>query len=411
MTISKLGDDLLVEILIRSFPDPSSACRSQSVCKRWKTLISSARFNRRFVSHHQSINNEPKPPVLVATNDPESVVRGFLPTPSIDRVGRPEHFTVWDSLDDLLLCGFAETGGIRSHDEIFRSYLLCNPFTKQWVALPLAPERPVGYEKLVVSLACERRSSGSVSNHIDLDYRFRVVCTYQHINSIKLDVFCSETGEWMKEALVLDGVLRHRRANVVSCNGVVFLPYRIAQNEVYEPFIAAIDPFRLDAPPTSIDVTTPLSGGKQWWNISVSKGALHMIVYEDGTAPKGARIVLSVWRLDEEEDGTIIWRKVCDGPVKLGNFRLQGLCLVAALHPQKPEVVFFQHLDSGRECGQLSCNLGTGGEMEFVAELQVVPGWRMLQLQPKLTGWNTPIPKYRVMYDGSYSCWAQSKRS
>ncbi|CAI0469298.1 unnamed protein product [Linum tenue] len=408
MTISKLVDDLLVEILIRSFPNPSSACRSQSVCKRWKAVISSPRFNRRFVSHHQSTNNEPKPPVLVATNDPESVVRGFVPTPSINRVGGPEHFT------DLLLCGFAEAGGIRSHHEIFRSYLLCNPFTKQWAALPLAPERPVGYEKLVVSLACQRRSSGgSVSNYIDLDYRFRVVCTYQHVNSIKLDVFCSETGEWTKEALVLDGVLRYQRTNVVSCNGVVFLPYRRAQkNEVYyEPFIAAIDPFRLlDAPPTSIDVTTPLSGGKRWWNISVSKGALHMIVCEDGTGPKGARIVLSVWRLDEEDDGTMIWRKVCDGPVKLGNYRLQGLCFVAALHPQKPEVVFFNHWASDPECGQLSCNLGTGGEMEFVAELQVFPGWRMFQLQPKISGWDTPILKYQVMYDGSYSCWAQSKR-
>ncbi|CAI0553670.1 unnamed protein product [Linum tenue] len=206
MTISNLGDDLLVEILILSFPNPRSACRSKSVCKRWKTVISSPRFNRRFVSHHQSIN-EPKPPILLASNDPESVIRGFLPTPapSANRLGRPRHFMVFDSLDDLLLCGFAEAGEILSHDEIFRSYLLCNPFTKQWVALPLAPERPAGYKSLVPSLVCDSNinldlGDGQAFAHSS-DYRFRVVCMYQHSNSTKLDVFCSEIGEWMKEAL------------------------------------------------------------------------------------------------------------------------------------------------------------------------------------------------------------------
>ncbi|CAI0553508.1 unnamed protein product [Linum tenue] len=206
MTISNLGDDLLVEILILSFPNPRSACRSKSVCKRWKTVISSPRFNRRFVSHHQSIN-EPKPPILLASNDPESVIRGFLPTPApgANRFGRPQHFMVFDSLDDLLLCGFAEAGEILSHDEIFRSYLLCNPFTKQWVALPLAPERPAGYKSLVPSLVCDSNinldlGDGQAFAHSS-DYRFRVVCMYQHSNSTKLDVFCSEIGEWMKEAL------------------------------------------------------------------------------------------------------------------------------------------------------------------------------------------------------------------
>ncbi|CAL1398325.1 unnamed protein product [Linum trigynum] len=414
MTISNLGDDLLVEILILSFPNPRSACRSKSVCKRWKTLISSPRFNRRFVSHHQSIN-EPKPPILVASNDPESVIRGFLPTPapSANRYGRPQPFIVFDSFDDLLLCGFAEAGEIRSHDEIFRSYLLCNPFTKQWVALPLAPERPVGYKSLVPSLVCDSNinldlGDGQVFTHSS-DYRFRVVCMYQHNDSTKLDVFCSEIGEWMKEALVLDGILKPPRIDIVSCNGAVFLSYLRAQASVYEPCVVAINPFRLDAPPTPIDVTTPLFD-KQWsWNISVSKGALHMIVYEDHgtTLTICAGIVLSVWRLDDGDHLTF-WRKVCEGPVRLGNFRLPSMCFVAALHPEKPEIVFFQHLDSGPEGGQLSCNLGTGGEIEFVSELQYFLRWRMFQ--SKVYCWYTPIPRYQVlrgMYDGSYSCWVQ----
>ncbi|CAI0400224.1 unnamed protein product [Linum tenue] len=47
--ISKLGDDLLEKILIRSFPNPRSAGRSKPVCKRWNSLISHAGFNRGFV--------------------------------------------------------------------------------------------------------------------------------------------------------------------------------------------------------------------------------------------------------------------------------------------------------------------------------------------------------------------------
>ncbi|CAN0893203.1 hypothetical protein LINGRAHAP2_LOCUS18015 [Linum grandiflorum] len=39
--ISELGDDLLVEILILSFPNPKSASRCQAVCKQWNSLISS----------------------------------------------------------------------------------------------------------------------------------------------------------------------------------------------------------------------------------------------------------------------------------------------------------------------------------------------------------------------------------
>ncbi|CAI0412582.1 unnamed protein product [Linum tenue] len=55
--INKLGDDLLVEILIRSFPNPKPACRSKLVCKRWRSLIAHpVIFNRRFVAHHKTSN-------------------------------------------------------------------------------------------------------------------------------------------------------------------------------------------------------------------------------------------------------------------------------------------------------------------------------------------------------------------
>ncbi|CAL1369233.1 unnamed protein product [Linum trigynum] len=101
--ISKLGDDLVKEILIRSFPNPRSACRSKPVCKRWNSLISHARSNRRcgFVSHHRS-NNDGQPPLLLCKDNPLPSLISFLPVPDEFR----SSFVVWDSFKDLILCGF-----------------------------------------------------------------------------------------------------------------------------------------------------------------------------------------------------------------------------------------------------------------------------------------------------------------
>ncbi|CAI0421060.1 unnamed protein product [Linum tenue] len=148
--ISKLGDDLLTEILVRGFPNPRSACRSRAVCKQWRSLISDPCFGRRFLSYHQSMNTHP-PPKLLHSTDRKSALLSFLPWPA-DCASDIEYeltrFAVFDCFKDLLLCGFWEPG------------------------------------------------DGS-------EYRFRVVCIYQDVNSMKLDVFSSESGEWTKEALVL----------------------------------------------------------------------------------------------------------------------------------------------------------------------------------------------------------------
>ncbi|CAI0546394.1 unnamed protein product [Linum tenue] len=105
--VSTLGDDLLGEILIR-LPDTKSAFRCKPVCKRWRSLISSPSFSRRFVSHHQSTGE--------ARTSASSY--GRRQRPAIDK----------------------------NCSELGRTYVLCNPFTKQWMALPLAPEKAVGYE-------------------------------------------------------------------------------------------------------------------------------------------------------------------------------------------------------------------------------------------------------------------------
>ncbi|CAI0421064.1 unnamed protein product [Linum tenue] len=148
--ISKLGDDLLTEILVRGFPDPRSACRSRAVCKQWRSLISDPCFGRRFLSYHQSMNKHP-PPKLLHSTDTKSVSLSFIPWPA-DCASNIQlelaSFAVFDCFKDLLLCGFGELGYRHTSAELGRTYLLCNPFTKQWMALPLAPDRPVGHSGL-----------------------------------------------------------------------------------------------------------------------------------------------------------------------------------------------------------------------------------------------------------------------
>ncbi|CAI0416948.1 unnamed protein product, partial [Linum tenue] len=130
-----LGEDLLVEILIRGLPNPRSACRGKLVCKLWSSLISNPRFNRNFVSYHQITNQLNHPPMPSDPYELHLIIRNFLP-PMPKQVS--DTITVLDCNQDLVLCGFWDVDPYQVRERS-RSYLVCNPFTKQWIALPLAP--------------------------------------------------------------------------------------------------------------------------------------------------------------------------------------------------------------------------------------------------------------------------------
>ncbi|CAI0449817.1 unnamed protein product [Linum tenue] len=165
--ISSLGDDLLTEILIR-LPNYRFAFWCKPVCKRWRSLISSPSFSCRFISHHRSMDRLPA--LLLHTDDasdPQSAIMRFIPSMPF-RVRAC--FKILDCFKDLLLCGFMDVkyrrdrkdpDEIKNYHKLGRTYLVCNPFTKQWMALPLAPEKPMGYEAPVTRLVCEPLSSNS----------------------------------------------------------------------------------------------------------------------------------------------------------------------------------------------------------------------------------------------------------
>ncbi|CAI0467893.1 unnamed protein product [Linum tenue] len=225
--ISNLGDDLLLEILIR-LPSPSSAARCTPVCQRWRSLVSAPLFINRFVSVRITAPVEPIS-LITSPDSPPKPILSFLPhlPPNVRR-----RFKVVDSFNDLVLCGYSD----QIEDGYgCTAYSICNPFTKQWVALPLAPRKPLNL-RVIARLVCKPRNSkrfeldddGESSWFDYSDYEFRVVLMYRWQpywqGSTAVDVFSSGSWGWTEAVRVLDHPQVGPRGakNVVSCNGELF---------------------------------------------------------------------------------------------------------------------------------------------------------------------------------------------
>ncbi|CAI0422730.1 unnamed protein product [Linum tenue] len=392
--ISKLRDDLLVEVLIR-VPEPSSRCRCKLVCKQWNSLLSDPYFVPRFDHHRNHIET----PLL-----PSDTFLSFLPVPDELR----KDFRIFDAFKDLLLCGFAELLA-SPNCEADRSYLLCNPSTKQWMALPLAPEMPPRYFFITLArLVCEPRGCSQGGQSL-VRHRFRVVCMHQSTTRfVRVDVFCSESGKWIKDALNFSGYGDIYSKTVISCNGELFWTYfgnKFEDAAGSIPLLAAVNPFRLDIPPTHIDASTASFSQKTLWNFGVSQDALHLVVFELKRSSCGGPSLLSVWRLEEDRKS---WSRRYETKVDLSRFKHKPKHEVEVidLHPGKPEIVFLRFIDYSQasESAIWSCNLRSGESEIFCKISKASPRWRVFE--QRLSCWPIPIPRYeelRGMYDGSYS--------
>ncbi|CAI0546805.1 unnamed protein product [Linum tenue] len=324
--------------------------------------------------------------------------------------------TVLDCNKDLVLCGFRDDlGKDYEKSERSRSYLVCNPFTKQWIALPLAPRKPpAGSYRDQARLVCQPRIShkldlgddgggGHEATTVYFEHRFRVVCTYEKSRFVdsKLHVFCSESGKWGKETLACCNTLV--LGPLVSCNEELFWKYYELHGSLGFS-VARFNPFRLDMPPTSVNPPRAFLHAKTDWSVYVSQGALHIVAVENRTVPA---VRLSVWRL--EEDGRS-WRKQFEGSLsKTSKYRdydiVGGFCPLG-LHPNNPEIAFF-HCTAGENKNAVLCYDWRREELKvFCHALRV--------LQPRVCCWPGPIPRYKELqgvYDGSYSFWFQTKRA
>ncbi|CAI0546481.1 unnamed protein product [Linum tenue] len=424
--ISKLGDDLLEEILVRSFPHPRSACRSKSVCKRWNSLISRSRFNSRFVAHHRS-RNEGQPPLLLLSKDdalplPSSLL-SFLPVPDEFR----SNFVIWDSFKDLLLCGFRYSAWDDNHERA-RSLLICNPFTEQWVALPLPPETSSCRTYATKEVKLIGREVGN-ANGLDLgdgqvfvypDYRFRVLVRYGRDGCdwlpwiSELQVFCFESRKW---STIMDGPLAPNAASLDD--GKLYW----VDCEVHSG-ILRFDPFHPNMHPTTVGsenyfvMWEPVS--HYFWS---SHGASYVVLHDQSGSLGPYPDVFMVRRWEE---GRMTWNLCYE--VSLEELKRNSgpeveeleVVSVLAQHSERPEILFLEchrdpkfrkteiyfdpTFDGVIETVVFSCNLTTG-KLELVADQRPCTFLgRWMVLQPGTTCFSTPIPSYEKllgMYDGS----------
>ncbi|CAL1405025.1 unnamed protein product [Linum trigynum] len=417
--ISTLGDDedLLVEILIR-LPGSKSALQCKSVCRRWNALISAPYFSLRFVSHHQSLSADESEQPVLTISQVRRLISSFLPFP----YGTESRFSVLDSVKDLLLLGFWDRE--TSDQELRRTHLVCNPFTKQWVALPLAPKMAARYSRYrwVVKLVCE-----------PLD-EFRVVRMYNPMTTVrggraKVDVyiFCSRSRRWTKSVLTLDanlmcwGCTAYER--VVSTNGKFYWLIGTLVRGV----VVKWDPFCRDYGTTfpMLLEGCQLDSQMRCYGPWISEGAVHIVCKETSMSS----MLLSVWRLVEDGKGGGCWRKEyevlwsndlsctrksSDGG---GSSEIETLDLrfdrAVGMHPEKPEIVFLLAFHSNpRDSAILSWNF-RNSELEFVTyqdddePKHFIPQDEKV-FQPRVGFWPSLIAsceKLRNVYNGSYSCW------
>ncbi|XBI75506.1 hypothetical protein VPH35_068871 [Triticum aestivum] len=86
-------DDLLMEILVRLPPRPSSLPRVSSVCKRWRRIVSDPQFLRRFCAHHR------EPPIVGVFFNSSFIETPFRSTLNPPDLIPPELFS--PRLDDI----------------------------------------------------------------------------------------------------------------------------------------------------------------------------------------------------------------------------------------------------------------------------------------------------------------------
>ncbi|KAJ6769553.1 F-BOX PROTEIN INTERACTION DOMAIN PROTEIN-RELATED [Salix purpurea] len=210
---------LLIEILHR-LPSTQSAFLCKSVCKKWYSLISSPYFAGRFITHHLNHHYKQNPSAILISywSKPSwNVLFTFSDEPMFrfDLSYLPERngcVRVSAIVNDLMLCCVAkiEIGMLQ--------YYICNPFTMQWVALPLLEADYMNDYK--VGFVCEPYyfEDDQGECFINSKYRFRVVhFTRIESTQIVMKTYCSETRKWYRS--VLEGSEFWWITDVVAHNG------------------------------------------------------------------------------------------------------------------------------------------------------------------------------------------------
>ncbi|VFR02702.1 unnamed protein product [Cuscuta campestris] len=204
-SIEDIDDAVLVEVLCRGIPNFKIAFRCKLVSKRWRYLISSPIFPKRWKEFHRTLRpGEPLPYSMVInvrirrgedkymTNYVASQHPMFqFPRFKFDylpcsRPRRAASVRIAASCKDLFLCH-----AIRDKMELEdRVYYICNPLTRQWISLPPFPTKFKFMEGVVTGLVVsgDGMSYRVVRIHHDLE-------SYTAVSFVA-EVFSSDTNKW-----------------------------------------------------------------------------------------------------------------------------------------------------------------------------------------------------------------------
>jgi F-box interacting protein len=273
--MSKLTDDLLVEILSR-VPYKSS-CRCKCVSTRWRDLISHPDSRKKMPQTLAGFFNE----TFIPDRSPKwvhcytDISRRVYP-----RFDRPLSFLMpdcelmymYDCCNGLLLLRGYNPPCPRTLD-----YVVCNPVTEKWVTVPASIwSGKVGVAHLGFDPA--------VSSHFHV-FEFIPASVWdaksggKNCGTKALGIYSSKAGAWTHRCAWESPIMLSGFSRSVFLNGVLYL-------SSYEDFVIAVD---LEGNCRFIPIPMPHPSAVH--NVYLSQGQLHL-VYEGDSAP-------SIWVLED----------------------------------------------------------------------------------------------------------------
>ncbi|PRQ35543.1 putative six-bladed beta-propeller, TolB [Rosa chinensis] len=163
--------------------------------------------------------------------------------------GLKEKPYVVGTCNDLVLC--CQT----RHDQDQLDFYICNPCTRQWIALPPTTRRctnvPVGF---ICDRYYEENSTSGTNSTVNIkkDYRCKVVRIlphdlsednyFTHFSKFIVEVFSFETGEWRESIVSSPRSIRFEPATSVAYNGMLYWTYWQYES-VGQIGLIGLDPF------------------------------------------------------------------------------------------------------------------------------------------------------------------------
>lgn len=201
--ITDLPDFLLVEILCR-LPCKKFVFQCKLVSNRWCTLLSDLYFIGRFLC----LQSETPIKRTMINSEGEEIPTFSKPLTRLFKRLMSFHSlekepVVVGTYNDLVLCSKTE--------DYQRDYYICNPYTKQWFALPPTPRvhRFAPHAGFIVHELNGQDSTSTTCSIIpNADYSWRVIRILPNPSDLEdfhVEIFSSETREWIELVVLCHG--------------------------------------------------------------------------------------------------------------------------------------------------------------------------------------------------------------